>query len=63
MVFWAVAGGCGAWRQKRAKAAGVGGEGNRVDCVSGHRGNGGAEYGKAGAKRSGALGGGGGGGG
>jgi hypothetical protein len=39
----------------------VGGEGNRVDYVSGHRGNGGAEYGKAGAKRGGAMGGGGGG--
>ena len=34
-----------------------GGEGEKVDCVSGHRGKGGAEYGKAGAKRSGAMGG------
>jgi hypothetical protein len=60
VVFWAAAGGCGAWRQERAKAAGVGGgEGNRVDYVIGHRGNGGAEYGKAGVKRSGAMGGGG----
>ena len=60
MVFCGAAGGCGGWRQERAKTAGVGGEGNRVDYVSGHRGKGGAEYGKAGAKRSGAMGGGGG---